>query len=241
MPMIYCFDIDGTICETSEYSQYHTAKPYKHVVDEINRLYDQGNIIKVMTARGCVSGLDHTYLTKTQLDSWGLKYHELIMNKKPHAHLFVDDRAIHIDDWIKTIPVTRGLVAGAFDIIHPGYIMMFQEAKMQCSHLTVALHKDPSMDRANKDRPVFSVKERERVLRSIKYVDDVVVYQTEQDLYEILQNGIFDIRFLGDDYFGKNYTGKDLDIKISWIDRSHGYSSSIAKRLISESISTGAS
>ena len=241
MSMIYCFDIDGTICETSEYSQYHTAKPYQHVVDEINRLYDQGNIIKVMTARGCVSGLDHTYLTKTQLDSWGLKYHELIMNKKPHAHLFVDDRAINIDDWIKTIPVTRGLVAGAFDIIHPGYIMMFQEAKMQCSHLTVALHKDPSTDRTSKDRPVFSVKERERVLRSIKYIDDVVVYQTEQDLYEILQNGIFDIRFLGDDYFGKDYTGKDLNIKISWIDRSHGYSASVAKRLISESISTGAS
>lgn len=229
--MIYCFDIDGTICETSEYSKYETAKPYIDVVNEINRLYEQGHIIKIMTARGSVSGVDHTELTRGQLDSWGIKYHELIMNKKPHAHLFVDDRATHIDDWIKTIPNTRGIIAGAFDVIHPGYIRMFKDAKLQCTHLTVALHEDPSLENG-KQQPIHSVQERVEILSSIRYVDDIVTYKLEKDFVDILKNGRYDVRFLGKDYIDKTFTGMELQIPISWIDRSHNYSATRLKESI---------
>ena len=94
--MIYCFDIDGTICTPVENSRYELAEPFSKMVYKINELYDRGHTIKVMTARGCVSGKDWSDFTKEQLANWGLKYHELIMNKKPHAHVFVDDKAINV-------------------------------------------------------------------------------------------------------------------------------------------------
>lgn len=232
--MILCFDLDGTICSSVDNSQYSIAEPDDVVINEINRLYDLGNIIKIMTARGSVSGIDYTQLTIEQLNGWGLKYHELIMNKKPHADLFIDDRAINIKDWKENIPFKYGILAGAFDIIHPGYIEMFKKAKLSCNHLTVALHEDPSLEN-NKVIPVHSVYERKNILLSIKYIDDVFIYKTENDLYKILSSGGFDIRFLGEDYLDKDFTGKDLDIPIYWIKRNHNYSTSDLKRKIAES------
>jgi cytidyltransferase-like protein len=192
--IVYCFDLDGTICTNVENSDYASAKPDIVVVNEINRLYDMGNIIKIMTARGSVSKVDHTELTKNQLDLWGLKYHELIMNKKPYADYFIDDRGWHIDDWKIGIPQTRGIIAGAFDVIHPGYIKMFIDAKTKCTHLTVALHVDPSTEN-NKEKPVLDIFSRKEILMSIKYVDDVLLYENEQELFQLLKNNNFDIRF----------------------------------------------
>ncbi len=236
--MIYCFDIDGTICSSVEGSKYEEAKPYKHVIEQINRLYDEGHTIKMMTARGSVSGQDHTELTKQQLREWGVQHHELIMNTKPHAHLFVDDRGIHVDAWLEQLPPVRGVVAGAFDIIHPGYVQMFAEAKHICTHLTVALHRDPSLQRATKLKPVLTTQERTFVLKAIRYVDEVVVYDTEADLYDLLKSGGFDVRFIGDDYKDQpqNITGADLDIDIHWIDRSHSYSTTSMKRAIHDTV-----
>lgn len=97
--MIYCFDIDGTICTTVIDSKYENAIPYKEAIDEVNSLYRSGHTILVMTARGSVSGKDWTDLTAKQLEEWGLKYHKLIMHQKPHADVFVDDKAINAVDW----------------------------------------------------------------------------------------------------------------------------------------------
>jgi glycerol-3-phosphate cytidylyltransferase len=230
--MIYCFDIDGTICTTVDRSRYTEARPHTHVIGEINRLYDQDNIIKIMTGRGCVSGKDYTELTRRQLEEWGVKYHELIMNVKPHADLFIDDRAINIEAWLEQLPQLRGVVAGAFDIIHPGYVRMFAEAKQVCTNLTVALHVDPSMQRRNKLKPVLTVEERSLILKSIRYVDEVIAYDTEDDLFELLKTGRFDVRFLGDDYRNQPITGADLDVKIHWIQRSHGYSATRMKKAV---------
>lgn len=234
--MIYCFDIDGTICTSVENSQYESARPFPYMIDAINRLYDEGHVIKVMTARGCVSRVDYTELTRKQLREWGLRYHELIMNVKPHAHLFVDDRGIHVDAWLQQSISVRGVVAGAFDVIHPGYIAMFAEAKRVCTHLTVALHSDPTIERESKLRPVLTSEERSLILRSIRYVDDVAIYETEDDLYALLRDGIFDVRFLGEDYRSRPITGADLGIKIHWIDRSHDYSATNMKRAIHDSV-----
>ena len=233
--MIYCFDLDGTICSSVEKSQYELAVPDQVVVDEINRLYAEGNKIKIMTARGCVSQVDHTNLTTKQLKKWGVKYHELIMNLKPHADWFVDDKAINIIDWKKQIPKVKGIVAGAFDIIHPGYVKMFRECKQNCTHLTVALHENPSLERISKLSPVHTVDERIDILKSIRYIDDVVVYKLEEEFHNLLQSKDYNIRFLGDDYKDGSYTGKDIPIEVKFVDRNHDYSTTELKRKIVKS------
>ena len=94
MKKIYVFDIDGTIC-TNTNGAYEAAQPYIDVVEKINKLYNDGNTIKMMTARGSQTKIDWTELTKKQLSNWGVNYHELIMNQKPHADIFVDDKSIN--------------------------------------------------------------------------------------------------------------------------------------------------
>jgi len=232
--MIYCFDIDGTICTSVNNSEYEKALPDNIVVNEINRLYDEGHTIKIMTARGCVSGVDHTLLTKKQLNLWGVKYHELLMHVKPHAHWFIDDKGINVSEWKQRIPRVKGIVAGAFDVLHPGYIRMFDECKKHCNHLTIALHDDPSSERSHKLKPVQSLEERKEILRSIKYVDDIITYQTEEEFLSYLEK--YDVRFLGDDYKDGSYTGRDIDIGIVFINRNHGYSTTKLKTRIYESL-----
>jgi len=95
--MIYCFDIDGTICTNTE-GDYEKAKPFLDVVAEVNRLYYAGNRILLNTARGGTTGTDWTEVTKGQLEKWGVHYHELIM-AKPTADVFIDDRAINAVAW----------------------------------------------------------------------------------------------------------------------------------------------
>lgn len=236
--MKYCFDIDGTLCDTPNNElgkpDYFNAKPFPFMVEQVNRLYDEGHYIIMQTARGKGSGIDHTELTKKQLDEWGYKYHELFpMFCKPTADIFIDDKAVNVEDWKKQQPQIKGIIAGAFDLIHPGYIRMFKECKMYCNHLTVALHNDPSFDRPYKLKPIQTIEERKEILEAIKYVDNVVVYQEENTFISYLDE--YDIRFLGDDYNDGSYTGKDKPIKIVFVDRSHEYSTTELKRKIAKS------
>ncbi len=99
--MIYCFDIDGTLCYTNG-SDYEGSEPWPHMIESVNRLYDEGHTIKLFTARGSVSGKDWTEHTVAQMQEWGVKYHELIMNKKPHYDLLVDDKAVNVEDWMRS-------------------------------------------------------------------------------------------------------------------------------------------
>jgi glycerol-3-phosphate cytidylyltransferase len=134
-------------------------------------------------------------------------------------------------------PLRIGIIAGAFDIIHPGYILAFQEAKLHCSHLVVCLHIDPSIENG-KPKPVLSCKERKLILESIRYVNYVMPYTTEADFLAILKHVDPDIRFLGSDYsIGvKAITGSELNIPIYYLDRSHGWSATKLKNLICESM-----
>ena len=237
--MRYCFDIDGTICNTpinqDGKPDYLNASPNLLVREEINNLYDKGNYIIFQTARGKSSGKDWTKLTLHQLETWGFKYNELFeMFCKPTADLFIDDKAINIDDWIKQIPLKKGIIGGAFDIIHPGYIKMFKEAKQRCNHLTIALHENPSLERNYKLEPVHNILEREEILNSIKYIDEIIFYKKESTFIKYLDD--YDIRFLGTDYIKGNYTAKSHPIKICWINRDHNYSTSKLKTSIFHSI-----
>jgi len=113
-----------------------------------------------------------------------------------------------------------GIIAGNFDVIHPGYIEMFNECKEHCDSLVVLLHEDPSLERPEKIKPILSLDDRIKILNSLKQVDGVMTYRTERDLHRIISSGIrmefFNVRFLGDDYIGKSFTGDDLEIEIHY-------------------------
>jgi glycerol-3-phosphate cytidylyltransferase len=128
-----------------------------------------------------------------------------------------------------------GFTCGAFDLTHAGHYLMFQEIKNECDYLIVGLQSDPSIDRKEKNKPIQSKKEREIQLKSCKFIDKVINYKTEKDLVKILKKLKPDVRFLGSDWKNKNFTGKDLPIKIVFNNRDHSFSSSnLRKKIFNE-------
>lgn len=119
-----------------------------------------------------------------------------------------------------------GFTCGAFDITHAGHYLMFEENKKKCDYLIVGLQTDPSLDRKEKHKPVQSIKERLIQLKACKYIDKVIIYKTEKDLVKLLKKLKPDVRFLGMDWKDKNFTGKELPIKVIFNTRNHNYSSS---------------
>ncbi len=121
----------------------------------------------------------------------------------------------------------KGFACGVFDLFHAGHVLMLKECKEHCDYLVLALNKAENIDgtiNPGKRSPVYSLEERKMILESCRFVDEVVVYNSEEELLSILQKGNFDIRFLGDDYRGRPITGEDLNIAIHYTDRSHGLS-----------------
>jgi glycerol-3-phosphate cytidylyltransferase len=121
----------------------------------------------------------------------------------------------------------RGFTAGCFDLLHAGHCMMLKEAREACDHLTVFLQTDPSIDRPDtKESPTQSLPERLVQLQAIRWVDDVKIYQTEQELVEWLTLENYDIRIIGADYKDKSFTGDDLPIEVVYNSRDHKFSTS---------------
>ncbi len=129
-----------------------------------------------------------------------------------------------------------GLIAGSFDLIHPGYIRMFRESKAVCNSLIVALQDDPTVDRPSKCKPVQSWEERSEILKALRYIDDVVYYNTEEDLRRLLSRVDFDVRILGSDYVNKRFTGDELGKPVYFCNRDHDYSLTDLKKKIARSI-----
>ena len=119
-----------------------------------------------------------------------------------------------------------GFTCGAFDLLHAGHALMLEEWKNHCDYLIVGLQKDPSIDRKNKNKPVQDYKERDIMIKSIRWIDKVVYYDTEYDLYKLLQDLAPDIRIVGADWKGEKFTGYDLPIKVIFNSRDHSYSTS---------------
>ena len=128
-----------------------------------------------------------------------------------------------------------GVIAGNFDVIHPGYIHLFNECKEFCTELIILLHEDPSIERPEKLKPILNLDDRKMILSSLTQVDQILPYKLEVDLYQLLSNLDIDIRFLGDDYKSKPFTGDDLNIPIHFLDRSHGWSTTKFKNKIAKS------
>ena len=129
-----------------------------------------------------------------------------------------------------------GFLAGNFDVIHPGYIKMFKDSKSVCEHLIVGLHTDPSIERPSKIKPILSVEERTEMLLSIEYIDEVIPYDTEDQLFSLLDFLRPDVRILGSDYKDRSFTGDDLGIPIHYHERDHEWSTTKFKKLIAESL-----
>ena len=129
-----------------------------------------------------------------------------------------------------------GFTCGAFDLLHAGHIVMLKEARIECDHLIVGLQNDPTEDRPEKNKPVQTIVERQIQLAAVKYVDEIVIYNTEQDLIDLLLTLPIDVRVLGDEYKNKDFTGKDIakqrGSKIVFNGRDHSFSStSLRKRV----------
>lgn len=125
-----------------------------------------------------------------------------------------------------------GFTCSCFDLLHTGHLIMLEDAKKQCDVLIVGLQTDPTIDRPKKNKPVQSYFERKIMLESIKYVDEIIEYATEADLYKILTFLKPDVRIIGSDWKGKRYTGWELDIPMYWHERTHNYSTSAFREKI---------
>ena len=121
----------------------------------------------------------------------------------------------------------KGITFGAFDLFHAGHILMLEEAKTVCDHLIVAIQTDPSLDRETKNSPVQSIEEREIQVTACRYVDEVIIYDREEDLLKILDTLDWDVRVLGDEYKDKEFTGRDEYLEKCYFNkRPHSFSSS---------------
>jgi cytidyltransferase-like protein len=127
---------------------------------------------------------------------------------------------------------TLGFTAGNFDLLHPGYIFTFEEAKKHCDKFIVFLQRDPSLHRKSKYKPIIPPYERYKALMSIKYIDGVYMYQTEEELLDLIKFFKPDVRILGEDYIGQKFTGDDLPIRVVFTTRSHDWSTTKIKDMI---------
>jgi len=132
-----------------------------------------------------------------------------------------------------------GITFSTFDLLHAGHVAMLSEAKNHCDYLITGLQTDPTIDRPDtKNKPIQSIVERQIQLSACRYVDEVVVYQTEQDLRDLLLILPIDVRILGIEYADKDFSGReecfDRGIQIVFNGRDHSFSSSSLRKRVAD-------
>ena len=134
--------------------------------------------------------------------------------------------------------VVVGFTASTFDLLHAGHIAMLREAKEHCDYLICGLQVDPSIDRPEKNKPVQTLVERWAQLQAVKYVDEIIPYQFEEDLEDIMKMFHIDKRIIGAEYKERHFTGKELctqlGIDIYYNRRDHRFSSSDLRKRVAE-------
>ena len=129
----------------------------------------------------------------------------------------------------------KGITFGAFDLFHAGHVLMLEEAKTVCDYLIVCIQTDPSLDREEKNKPVQSIIEREIQVSGCRYVDEVIIYDTEVDLLNIIDEVDWDVRILGEEYKDKDFTGRDQTLeRCHFNKRPHTFSSSELRERVSK-------
>jgi glycerol-3-phosphate cytidylyltransferase len=132
-----------------------------------------------------------------------------------------------------------GISFSTFDLLHSGHIAMLSDAKRHCDYLIAGLQTDPTIDRPNtKNKPVQSIVERQIQLQAVRYVDEIVIYETEKDLEDILLTLPINVRILGIEYKDVEFTGKDIclkrNIEIVYNSRDHSFSTSDLRKRVKE-------
>ena len=224
--MRYCFDIDDTLLKY--HGDYALSTPIQSRIDRVNLLYEQGHTIILMTARGKSSGKDYTELTRKQMDEFGIKHHELIMNQKPNADVFIDDKGMNVLDWDKSSHSVVWL-NGCFDIIHRGHIEMFKYASSLGCRLVVGTDTDERIKRLKGDsRPINKLEDRVEMLLSMKWIDEVVSFDSDEELCSWLIQYQPKYRVLGGDYKNQvtNIVGLQYSGELKFFDRYLHYSTS---------------
>lgn len=121
--------------------------------------------------------------------------------------------------------MTTGFTCSTFDLFHAGHIIMLEEAKKKCDFLIVGLQTDPTIDRPNtKNKPIQGVFERWAQLKACKFVDQIIPYATEKELRDILLSFTINVRILGEEYEGKEFTGHDIPMEFYFNKRKHSFS-----------------
>ena len=129
----------------------------------------------------------------------------------------------------------KGITFGAFDLFHAGHVLMLEEAKTVCDYLIVCIQSDPSLDREEKNKPVQSIIEREIQVSGCRFVDEVIIYDTEQDLLNIIVQVNWDVRIIGEEYKNKDFTGRELTLEKCYFNkRPHTFSSTELRARISK-------
>lgn len=132
-----------------------------------------------------------------------------------------------------------GFTCSTFDLLHAGHVQMLRDAKSQCDYLICALQIDPSHDRKEKNSPIQTIVERYTQLKAVKYVDEIIPYESEKDLEDILELYTIHVRILGEEYKEKDFTGKDIckkrGIQLYFNKREHRFSSSDLRKRVCES------
>jgi glycerol-3-phosphate cytidylyltransferase len=148
------------------------------------------------------------------------------------VQISINDLSIFRNTFVDT---QIGVTFSCWDLLHAGHQLFLADSKNNCDILCVGLQTDPTIDRPEKNKPIQSLTERELQIKSSRYVDYYFIYDTEQSLYDTLLELKPDVRFLGDDYVGKKFTGSDLPIQIFYHPRStHTYSTTNLRKLIYE-------
>jgi glycerol-3-phosphate cytidylyltransferase len=130
-----------------------------------------------------------------------------------------------------------GITAGCFDLFHAGHVLMLKDAKNQCDYLIVALQTDPTIDRKEKNKPVQTMYERFVQLNACKYVDEIIPYETEADLYTLIMNSDVDIRIIGNEYRNEDFTAREVGLEIYYNARNHQWSTTeLRERIANESV-----
>jgi len=130
-----------------------------------------------------------------------------------------------------------GITAGSFDLFHAGHVLMLKDASNQCDHLIVALQTDPSIDRKEKNKPVQSMYERFVQVDACKYVDEIIPYETEDDLYALIMNNNIDLRIIGNEYRNEDFTAREVGLEIYYNARNHQWSTTeLRERILNESV-----
>ena len=127
-----------------------------------------------------------------------------------------------------------GITCSTFDLLHAGHVVMLEEAKRHCDYLIAALQVDPTQDRDTKNKPIQSVVERQIQLAAVRFVDEIVVYNTEKELDDIFLTLPIDVRIIGEEYKDKDFTAKKIcykrKIEIIYNKRDHSFSSTDLKK-----------